>query len=294
MKKVIVMMGTAGLIACGVQGAVVAGWEVENIDVAAGVGIVTNSPPFTFLATTQQTGIAIAQLQLGSGVNPSSAMDQYGFKIAKTNQTVSLASAIALNHYIEFSLTVASGYVLNLQQITMKGEATSTGCSNVVLMCSIDGFIAGQEIASASSVTNTGGFDTDASGFGGPIDLSAARYQNLTGTVTFRLYGWNSTSGSGVTYLRNLAGNDLVVSGEVVAMPAQPESPVLSLSLTNGTVYVSATLEEGSTTNYVIQCCSHLASSDWQPVSAPFATSTVWIAETTNSCGFFRVVPAAP
>lgn len=277
------------------QCAVLAGWDVNGIQLTNGVGVVTNTYPYTFLATTQHVEIVSATLELGAGVNPSTSPNQYGFKISEVDQTNSLAGAIERNHYIEFSLTVASGSALNLQQITMNGESTATGCSNVVLMSSMDGFVAGQEIASAFPANKTGGFDTDSSGFGASIDLSAARYQNVTDTVTFRLYGWNSKSGSGVTRIYDDdSGDDLVVSGEVVSLPPQAENPVLNLSLSNGMAQIAVSFTEASAVSYELQQCTQLVPNDWKSVSAPFATNTVWSVEATNSTGFFRAVPVSP
>jgi hypothetical protein len=100
----------------------------------------------------------------------------------------------------------------------MNGESTGTGAANVAIMSNVAGFTPGNEIASVSSANTTGGFDTDSSGFGSSITLSGSNYANLS-SIIFRIYGWNSTSGSGATYIRNLTGNDLVISGTVTAVP---------------------------------------------------------------------------
>jgi len=171
----------------------------------------------------------------------------------------------------------------------MKGEATGSGCTNVVLMTSIDGFTAGNEIAAAHPANKTGGFDTDAEGFGGPIDLSAAKYQGLTGTVAFRIYGWNSASGTGETRIRSLAGDDLVVFGELLLL-AGDGAPTLSFSVSNGTTRVSAMFNEPATTNHVLQSCGDLASNVWSTVSAPFSVDTNWVIQATNSAEFFRII----
>ena len=171
----------------------------------------------------------------------------------------------------------------------MSGQATASGCSDVVLMSSIDGFTAGQEMAASSAANVTGGFDTDASGFGGPIDLSDARYQNLTGTVSFRLYGWNSTSGSGATYLRNLGGDDLVVHGAISGIDAGVV-PWLAVTESNGTMSVTAVFEGANSANFILQNCGNLASNDWNTVSIPFTTNTTWNIETTNGTGFYRAI----
>ena len=288
MKKELLVVGMLAVVG-GVRADVVAGWDVSGVELDVGAGLETNIPPYTFMATTSETAGVSAQLTLGDGVNPSTSVNQYGFKISLDDGTNSLAGAIASGHYMEFSLVIAGGYKLNFDSIEMKGQATGTGCSNVVLMTSVDGFVSGQEIASAYPVNATGGFDTDSSGFGAPIDLSAAKYQNLTGTVSFRLYGWDSTSGSGATYIRNLTDEDLVVHGTVVELSGGVV-PALAIDVSSGTLSVSAAFDGANSANFVLQSCDNLASNDWNTLSAPFTTNTTWEVEAINSAGFYRAI----
>lgn len=285
------LMWVAGvlLVVVGAEGGVLSGWDVAGLDVDSSIGGVTNSRPFSFPATTNDTGHVVAKLSLGEGVNPSTSINQYGFKISASEQTNSLVGAIAKNHYMEFSIIADEGYALSLGSIEMKGHATGTGCSNVVLMTSIDGYVAGKEIAVATNANTTGGFDTDGSGFGGPIDLSAGKYQNLTDAVSFRLYGWDSKSGAGTTVLRNLTGDDLIVFGEVVAISGSG-ALTLSFSCSNGTSSVFADFDGAATTNYVLQQCTNLASYDWKTISTEFTSDTNWMIESTNRSSFFRAI----
>lgn len=288
MKTVVFVVGV--LVAVGVQAGVVAGWDVNGIDVNDGIGLATNLAPYVFSATTNETPHVTSELTLGDGVNPSTSINQYGFKIGTADKTTSLAEAITSDHYMEFSLSIDAGYALNLSSIEINGEGSSTACSNVALMASIDGFTAGQEFASTYPANKTGGFDTDSSGFGGPIDLSDARYQNLTGRILFRFYGWNNTSGAAVTYLRNLTGDDLVVHGVVVVLPSD-DCPVLSLLSTNGAASVHATFNGENSTSYILEYRPDLTDSNgWNTVFNSFATNSSWQIETTHGCGFYRAI----
>ena len=289
MKKIVFVCAVLA-VAGGVHAGVVAGWEITGIELDAGTGLDALGAPYPFSATTSETGRVSARLTLGNGVNPSTSADQYGFKISSNDKQTSLTGAITNNHYIEFSITVDGGYELNLDTIEMNGQASGSACSNVVLAASIDGFTAGQEIASVVPANVTGGLDTDASGFGAPIDLSATRYQNLTGTVSFRLYGWNSSSGSGTTYIRNLVGNDLVVNGTLAELTSAGNL-TLSLAASNGTSSISAAFDGAARTNYVLQYRTDLTDSNgWSTVSASFTTNTTWEIETTNRAGFYRAI----
>ena len=266
------------------------GWDVAGVDVDNGVGLITNQPPYRFVVTTNVTEHVSAELTLGDGVNPSTSANQYGFKIPLATYSTTLDFAIQKKQYLEFSITVNEGFELNLESLSIKGQSSSLGCSSVVIMTSIDGFIDGQQIASTDSANKTGGFDTDASGFGEPIDLTAPAYQNLTGTISFRIYGWNSASGSSATYIRNLSGNDLVVNGTVEKLPSELP-PILSLVYSNGTTSVTAAFEGRISSTYLLQYRENLInSSNWITISEPFSTNSTWQVEPINRWGFYRAV----
>lgn len=213
------------------HGELITGWDIAGVDVNDDYG----PPPFRFDATVSHAN-ASGQLTLGAGVNPSTTANQYGFKVSGANSQNSLAGAIANDHFLQFAISVDSGYEMDLSSLKIRGQSSNTGSSDIVLMTSVDGFTDGDEIASVSGKNGmTGGFDTDSSGFGDLIDLTGGQYQGLTGTITFRIYGYGSTSGAGITYLRNLTqggAEDLVLDGEISALTAVPEpSSMAVLSL---------------------------------------------------------------
>lgn len=201
--------------------AVLAGWDVNGVDLDGASA--PNSPPYTLGATLFPT-VASANLTLSPTVNSSIAANTYGFRIPTVSAQNSLAGAIAAGHYFEFTITAASGFLLNLTSIEMIAQSTATGADSAAFMSSIAGFTAGNELASTTGKAGvTGGFDTDASGFGAPIDLTGAAYQGIS-AVTFRFYGWDTTGDTGATSIRNLTGNDLVINGDTItAPPAIPE-----------------------------------------------------------------------
>ncbi len=289
LRCVVVCCFAGAAWAVAAQPVVLAGWDVAGVDLDQEGGVLSNAPPYTFFATTSDVSHVQAWLALGAGVNPSTSADQYGFKISSGAQTNTLAGAIALDHYLEFSISVDDGYRLNLASIEMTGGGSGTGCSNVVLMSSVDGFSAEAEIASAFPANSEGGLDTDESGFGGPIDLSAPVYQGLTGTVAFRLYGWNSTSGAGSTRIRNLSGEDLILGGEVLPVSA-PAMPVLSIMPTNDVMRIAVRIESDPAAVYVLQRMESLSDTNgWHTVSAPFSGGTNWMVTVTNAAAFYRV-----
>ena len=270
------------------QAALLAGWEISGVDLDDGFGIETNIAPYTFWATTTEVQHVSAKLTLGEGAHPSTAANEYGFKIPSDQIATNLASAIEKKQYIECTIKIAEGYTLHLESIEMHGQASTLGCSNVVLMSSLDGFVAGREIASAFPVNKTGGFDTDSSGFGTPIDLSASTYQNLKGEIIFRIYGWNSVSASSPTYIRNLSGEDFSLFGTLVS-EGSSTPPNLSILSEGNNFSISASFEKSSSENYILEYCSNLTSGTWITVSAPFSSNSNWQVATTNLVGFYRV-----
>lgn len=248
---------------CVARADILAGWDVDGVDVADGTGIDESSAPYTFTAGTQHANVAEAKLTLGSGVNPSTTAGQYGFKVSDAKD--SLADAITANHYIEFTLEAEAGYVLNLSSLEMNGQSSGNGADDVALLSSIDGFSGGSEIAAVSGISgDTGGFDTDASGFGAAIDLSADGFQGLT-LVTFRIYGWNTGGGAGITYLRNLAGDDLVINGSLAAAGPVPSAPVIRpAAATNANSFTAAWNEVADATGYRLDVSTNSAFSNFQ------------------------------
>lgn len=206
--------------------AVLAGWDVNGIDLDGATA--PNSQPYTYGATLA-ANITSGNLTLSTTVNPSTAIDKYGFKITGGEEQTSMAGALSAGHYFQFTINAAPNFSLNLTSIEMHAEATGTGANTGALFSSIAGFTAGNELASVTGAQGvTGGFDTDPSGFGAPIDLDSPAYQGVS-SVTFRFYAWDTSSGSGTTRIRDLSGNDLIINGTVTAVP-EPSCTLLGLA----------------------------------------------------------------
>ncbi len=196
---------------------VLASWDVNGVDVADGTGIDEGVSPYRFTSPNLLANVSDAKLSLGS-VNPSEASHTYGFMLSSNQST--LADAIGANDYIEISISVASGFQMNFSSFEMNGESTGTGCDDVAFMSLIAGYSSGNELQALTGRQDvTGGLDTDSSGWGAPVDLSGSVYQAVTGTTTFRVYGWNSSGTTGGTRGRNLSGDDFVINGTISPVP---------------------------------------------------------------------------
>ena len=204
---------------------VLAGWDVNGIDLDGPSA--PNSAPYTYSASLG-SNISAADLTLSSAVNRSTTSSKYGFKVAGGNEQATLAGAISAGHYFQFTITAAPNFLMNLTSIEMNGESTGNGADQAAFFSSAAGFTAGAELASVIGKRGvTGGFDTDASGFGAPIDLSGSAYQGVS-SATFRFYAWDTVSGTGSTRIRDLTGSDLIINGTVTAVP-EPSAMVLGL-----------------------------------------------------------------
>jgi hypothetical protein len=212
------------------RAAVLVSWDVDGVELDGDPSGIDDSPassPYTFSGTLG-TNIGGGELTLSSTVNGSTASGQYGFKVSAGNEESTLSGAITAEHFIQFTVTAANGFLMNLSNIGMKGQSSATGADDVAVLSNIGGFVDTQVLDSVSSIAGfTGGFDTDASGFGGPIDLSGSEFQGIS-SATFRIYGFNTSSGSGITYVRSLSGNDLVINGTTVVIP-EPSTFLLGI-----------------------------------------------------------------
>ncbi len=149
----------------------------------------------------------------------------------------SIEASIENDMYGAFSVTVADGQQLSLSslQFGMRNDRGYPGqFFSVHLRSSLDGFAS--DVAVATQLRT----DADTADTQGPetktIDLSSAAFQELTGTVTFRLYMVTTivnNTGSG-EYIRIMP--DIILNGEVA--PAVPEPAMLGLAGLGGLVMV--------------------------------------------------------
>ncbi len=193
----------------------IAAWDVAGLDLDDG----SHAPPYFVNADTTDVYIATACLTLSTNVQPSKSADQYGFRIGSVSN-ISLTAAIQNGHYMEITLVASNRYAMSLSSIEVLGRSSDAGCSDIALLSTVDGYADDLTIVTLSDVNKYGGLDTDDSGFGGPIDLSNARFSGLR-SVRFRLYAWNNSSDQGITYIRSLVGFDLIINGTVAPMPVR-------------------------------------------------------------------------
>ncbi|WP_198672940.1 DUF7507 domain-containing protein, partial [Algoriphagus litoralis] len=114
--------------------------------------------------------ITVSGIRRGPGVDAVSVPDQYdasGWNSTNINGS----------KYYEFTLTPQSGYQVNLASFSFTGVTSGSGPVNFALQSSQDGF--SSVIGTVTSGANL-------------VSLTGKDFQNLTGTVTFRLYAWGA------------------------------------------------------------------------------------------------------
>lgn len=176
-------------------------WELS------GTSAVASNP---LAATTLASGVATAQLTLGSGVTASTAIDTFGG--AGFNST-SLAAAIAANQYLSITLTPTAGQSISLTSISLQsGVATAVTNFNGALLSSATGFTASDALYSYAFGTASASLQT-------ATLTGEAGLQGLTAATEFRLYGWRDVAGTSTFRFRSLSGNDVSIQGTVSAVP---------------------------------------------------------------------------
>jgi hypothetical protein len=120
------------------------------------------------------------------------------------------------NAYLQFSVSPVAGYELNIASVVLRmrrsntGSPAGSGPTQWSLRSSVDGFT--NDLASGSMTHNYSNYTIILTGF-----------SQLTTTVTFRLYGYAVTAGSGGQ--NRLVLDNITVTGSLFALPLKLESP---------------------------------------------------------------------
>lgn len=98
------------------------------------------------------------------------------------------------------------------------------------------------------------------------------------------------SAGTKITY--SIVDTNSVIGLDGIGLTVIWGSDVLDLSVvsSNSMAHVFADFRGVVTTNYVLQQCTNLISSDWDTISLGFSVSTNWFVESTNQAVFFRAI----
>jgi hypothetical protein len=138
--------------------------------------------------------------------------------------------------YMEFSLAPVAGYALNLLNVKLNMRRSNTGTpagsgpTSWNLRSSVDGY--GLNLA-AGPISHVAAIYT--------VTLPAG-FSLLTGSVTFRVYGYNASTSTGG--LSRMVFDDIYVNGSNIVLPSKPA--VIASKYLNGQVIISAILTKNA------------------------------------------------
>jgi O-glycosyl hydrolase len=206
--------------------------------------------------TTAMTGVsATAPSLVASLATGLSAVNYLGNGLTGSNQTAtSLAAALTGNDYISFTVAPASGRSVSVSAVKIR-PVSQNRLRSFVLMSSVRGFTAGNEISTFTASGNDGAPLTT---------VNITGHSNLTGAVEFRLYVYGYTDPYEAAGIGNraatLAEADLVVEGSVatstVAVTGVSVSPTSASLAVGGTQQLTATVSPANATNQTVSWSS--------------------------------------
>jgi hypothetical protein len=133
-------------------------------------------------------GITVTGLSRGAGVTYTGGGDYNSLSWAAS----SLSTAKTNNDYLQFSILVNSGSLLDLDEMKIRMDRSGTGPTNVEIEYSTNAFSsAGTSIFSMTGLSKNGSIQT--------IGLTSISNINASSTITFRIYAWGA-GGSGGTF----------------------------------------------------------------------------------------------
>lgn len=195
------------------------------------------------IGQTVDPNITVSGIGRGAGAVSSAANDRYNASSWNT-------AAIDLTAYFEFTLTPNATFCLNFTNFIYTGQASGSGATSFAFRSSLDGFTSNISTPNATGTT---------------IDLSSASYQNLTGAVTFRLYGWGASAAGGTFSVNSFAFNGTTSCGS-------------SNTITTGAI---------TGTPFTVDCSTNDTGSIAFTSSGTFNAGNTYTAELSNSAGSF-------
>ncbi len=210
MKKILVLAAMVAVCAIlgqshSVEGGIVVAWDTTGLS-----GVTAGS----LNATSSDANISSAVLSRGAGVTASSLTNGY----ASNNWAASRATAESGSKYYQVAFTVDSGYQASLTDLNLNFRNTSTGVRSLQWVYSFDSFSTQADLGTVFSLPGaTTVADYNIANLG-----SISAFQNFTGSVTFRLLGWNDTGNlatNGTGAIGTATGNNLALLGTVSAVP---------------------------------------------------------------------------
>ncbi|MBU4460050.1 MAG: PEP-CTERM sorting domain-containing protein [Verrucomicrobia bacterium] len=157
-------------------------------------------------ADTNVANITASVLTRGSGLTAVTTADSIN------SDGWTTASAIDANDYYEFGITVSSGFAVDLTSVNFGERRSASGIRTWQLRSNLDSY--------AAAITTVGVPD-DTATRQQSVALPSGTFSDLDGSVTFRLYGYNSELAGGTWRLADYTTDNMItIQGSVVPEPA--------------------------------------------------------------------------
>ncbi len=145
------------------------------------------SNPYT-TGQTVAANLTVSGIGRGAGALGTNANDRYNANSWNT-------PAIDFTAYFEFTLVPNAGYQINFTNFVYTGQTSDTGPTSFAFRSSVDGYASNLGIPTIAGTT---------------ISLVSGSFQNVTSSITFRLYGWGASASIGTFSI-----NDFTFNGSV-------------------------------------------------------------------------------
>ncbi len=177
------------------------------------------------LGQSFNSNVTVSGIGRGSGITGSNGNNRY----SANNWTQGASSDN--NDYFYWTLTPTACNEIDFSSLAISFERNANGPQNFALRSSIDNYAS--DVLTFSNNTTTVQSQT--------VSLNAAVFQNIIGPITFRIYGWSSTSGTGTFSINSFAFNGAVnaatspVAGVITGSSSVCSGTSTSLTLAGST-----------------------------------------------------------
>lgn len=113
-----------------------------------------------------------------------------------------IGAAINLAKFYTFTVTPNSGATISLSSLIFDARRSNSGPGTIEVRSSLDNYGAALSTLTPGTGSGSGNFN-----LGLPTSLTAAQFQNLTSSITFRIYGYGATGTAGTLSLDNVILN---------------------------------------------------------------------------------------
>jgi len=186
--------------------------------------------PYT-AGQTANANITVSGIGRGTGITGSNTNNRY-------NANGWNSIALDANDYFEFIITPNSGNAINFISVNFTLQNSASGpAANWVLRSSRDGF-----------TNDIGTINSNATGVFNTVMLSNPIFQNITAAITFRIYAWGASAGTGT-----FSVNDFVFNGVLGVLPVKLEYFQASQQQYSNSIQWKANCSDASETKFTLQ-----------------------------------------